>query len=76
MFIKKLKCFIFGHQTHEHIHQTSKFYSHRIICSRCGGDWDVNDDVRAVRDWNNKCAEMYSTHKYKDKAKHLKWGEK
>lgn len=74
MFIKKLKCLVFGHQTYEQVRQTFTSYSRRVICSRCGGDWAENDDVWVTTNWNHEFAEMYQRHGHKIKP--VKWDEK
>ena len=74
MFIQKLKCFIFGHQKYERVHQTFTPYSRRVICSRCGGDWAVNDDAQVTTNWNHEFAEWYRNRGHKIKP--VKWDEK
>lgn len=57
MILRKLKCAVFGHQYRAH--QTFTSYSRRVVCDHCGGDWAMNDDVRAILPWSKDFEEMY-----------------
>lgn len=55
--IKLVFCWIFGHdyQVWQHFNHTSR----RVVCERCGGDWGMNDSVRAFVPWSGELAEIY-----------------
>ena len=50
-------CWIFGHryEVWQHFSRTSR----RVVCSRCHGDWAMNDEVRAFVPWSGEFAQMY-----------------
>lgn len=54
---KRLKCFLTGHnyEVWQHFSRTSL----RVVCERCGGDWGMNDHVRAFVPWSGELAEIY-----------------
>lgn len=55
--LKKLKYLLFGHKYH--IIQRFSKTSRRVECLRCGGDWGMNDQVRAIIPWCGELEEMY-----------------
>lgn len=65
----KLRCLFFGHN----YTVTQKFSpaSRRLACTRCRGMFAMNDDVRAVVDWNSAFHEMYE--RFGHDIKYLEW---
>jgi len=55
--LKRITCFLKGHK-YKVLQKFSKT-SRRIICTRCGGDWGMNDNVQAVVKWDSELEEMY-----------------
>ena len=56
--MKRLWCWIACHQYE--VWQVFSATSRRVICRRCGGDWGMNDDVRAMIDWSPELEAMYT----------------
>lgn len=55
--MKRLWCFLFGHRYE--VWQEFSRTSRRVVCGHCGGDWGMNDDVRAFVPWCGQLAELY-----------------
>lgn len=55
--LPRLKCLILGHRMY--VVQELTYISRRIACSRCHGDWGMNDDVRVVIPWCVELERMY-----------------
>ena len=55
--LARLYCWVFGHRME--VWQHFSHYSRRVICERCGGDWAMNDEVRAIVPWSGEFAQMY-----------------
>lgn len=55
--MRKVYCWLFGHryEVWQHFSCTSR----RVVCNRCGGDWGMNDHVRAFIPWSGELAELY-----------------
>lgn len=58
--MRKLICFFFGHRYT--LAQKLTPQSRRICCTRCRQSFAMNDDVRAVVDWDADFHRMYETH--------------
>lgn len=60
--IRKLTCFVRGHDAR--VHQQITPWSRRIVCDRCGGDWGRNDDVRITLPWSDELEQFYTDRGY------------
>lgn len=62
-----LRCKLFGHSKYRIVQKFSGT-SRRIRCLRCGKDFGMNDEVRAVIPWTGELEQMYKDfgHKIKD----------
>lgn len=58
--LHRLWCWIFGHDFY--VLQKFSQHSRRVCCDRCGGDWAMNDNVRAIVPWSGEFEEMYRLH--------------
>lgn len=57
MSLAKIHCAMFGHAYH--VHQRFSSHARRVICLRCGGDWGMNDQVRALIPWDSELEALY-----------------
>lgn len=57
LWLRKLDCALFGHDYE--IWQHFSPHARRVICENCGGDWGMNDDVRAFIPWDAELEGMY-----------------
>lgn len=57
--LARILCFIFGHRYE--VWQVFSATSRRVVCDHCGGDWGMNDHVRAFVPWDGQLAEIYET---------------
>lgn len=55
--LRRLWCWIVGHQFY--VLQEFGPTSRRICCDHCGGDWGMNDAVRAIIPWDSELERMY-----------------
>lgn len=55
--LRRLDCHLFGHDYE--VWQRFTPYSRRVYCENCGGDWGMNDEVRALVPWDRDIEEMY-----------------
>jgi hypothetical protein len=55
--MKILICYIFGHKYYliKKINRTTR----KVGCKRCGKMWGMNDDVRALVEWDSELEEFY-----------------
>ena len=68
--LAKLWCWLVGHRYE--VWQRFSHYSRRVICDHCGGDWGMNDDVRAIIPWSDELADCYRVmgHKIRPRGVH------
>lgn len=71
IYLKKLTCFIFGHDYF--LIQRMTEWSRRIGCRRCEKTFGMNDNVRCVIPWDDELAALYVNF-YKVELK--EWPEK
>jgi hypothetical protein len=55
--IKRLICTILGHKYR--LQRVFSAYSRQVGCSRCGREWGMNDNVRALVPWDGELEQMY-----------------
>lgn len=55
--LKRLWCWLSGHDYY--VLQRFSSYSRRVCCDRCGGDWAMNDEVRAIIPWSKEIEDIY-----------------
>lgn len=55
--LKRFWCWLVGHRYY--VHQRFSAWSRRVCCDHCGGDWGMNDDVRAIIPWSDELEELY-----------------
>ena len=56
---KRFGCNIFGHDYF--VVQKFSSYSRRVGCTKCDGDWAMNDEVRCFLEWSSDFEDMYKT---------------
>jgi len=56
--IEKFKCYIEGHK-YRIVQVFREQNSKRIKCTRCKGDWVMNDNLQAILPWSKEFEEMY-----------------
>jgi len=54
---RRILCSIFGHEFY--IYQEFTHYSRRVKCRLCDGDWGMNDDARAMVEWDSELEELH-----------------
>lgn len=57
--LRKLECWIFGHRYE--VWQELTRWSRRVICTHCGSDWGMNDDVQSLIPWGDELEDLYHT---------------
>lgn len=55
--LKRLHCWLTNHRLE--VWQVFTPWSRRVICTRCGGDWGMNDEVRSFIPWNGELEDVY-----------------
>lgn len=55
--LRKLWCWLMGHAYY--VHQRFGPGSRRVCCDHCGGDWGMNDHVRACIRWSRELENLY-----------------
>ena len=58
--MSKLICFLFSHKYF--LAQKLTEHSRRVCCHRCSQSFAMNDDVRAVIDWDAELHRLYQSH--------------
>lgn len=61
--MKRLLCFIFGHNLR--VLKAFSFKSRCVMCRRCRYIWAMNDENRALLPWNGEFAELYKWSPFK-----------
>mgnify|MGYP000928691747 CR=1 FL=1 len=56
--MKRLTCWLFGHQFEvwQHFSRSTR----RVICHRCGGSWGMHDGMQAFVPWDAEIEEIYT----------------
>ena len=57
---RRLWCALIGHRMY--VWQELTAHSRRVVCDHCGGDWGMNDDVRAIIPWDAELESLYQSH--------------
>ena len=67
--MKRLFCFLLDHRYY--VWQHFSRISRRVICLRCGGDWGMNDEVRAIIPWDGQLAQLYEMQGHRIRELHV-----
>ena len=57
--LNRIVCMLSGHRYY--VVQEFSSYSRRVVCIRCKGDYDMNDDVKSFTSWDKDFEDMYKS---------------